>query len=127
MWTAPLIDYLLLAANEDGAATANNPLAVLQPLLIFAPIVLLYIFLVHRPQKREQAQRMEMINQLKKNDHVLMTSGIYGVVTNVNPDTDEITVRVDESNNTRLRMTRAAIARVVSDSPGDKIEKQEPK
>ena len=60
-----------------------------------------------------------MLSALKKNDHVLLTSGIYGVVTNVYEDGDEVTVRVDETSNTKLRVTRSAIAKVISDEPAD--------
>ena len=53
--------------------------------------------------------------ELKKNDHVLLNCGIFGVVTNVRPDSDEVTIRVDESSNTKLRITRGSIARVIVD------------
>ena len=58
-----------------------------------------------------------MLTNLKKNDHVLLTNGIFGVVTNIRPDADEVTVRVDESSNTKLRVTRASVARVIVDEP----------
>lgn len=102
---------LLLLAQGDA-----NPLGPIVQLAM--PVVLIffmYIMLIQRPQKREQALRQSMLAALKKNDHVLLSSGIFGVVTNVREDSDEITVRVDESSNTKLRVTRAAIAKVISD------------
>ena len=101
---------------QEGAARAN-PLLDVMPILPIAVMVMLYIMLVHRPQRREQAVRQAMLANLKKNDHVLTTGGIYGVVTNVRSDADEVTIRVDESSNTRLRITRGAIAKVISDQP----------
>ena len=104
---------LLLLAQGDV-----SPLAGILPLAM--PVVVIffmYIMLIQRPQKREQEQRQVMLSALKKNDHVLLSSGIFGVVTNVREDSDEITIRVDESSNTKLRVTRAAIARVISDQP----------
>lgn len=105
---------LLLAEGEA------NPLAGIMQLAM--PVVLIffmYVMLIQRPQKREQAQRQTMLAALKKNDHVLLSSGIYGVVTNVREDADELTVRVDETSNTKLRVTRAAVARVISDEPAE--------
>lgn len=96
------------------AQAENNP----SPLLTFAPIVvilLLWIFLIQRPQKREQQTRQQMLAALKKNDRVLTTGGIIGVVTNVVPEAREVTVRIDDSNNTRVRMTLGAIARVLGE------------
>ena len=111
-------EWLLLA---EGAANPQGPSPVfmLMPLLF---MVALYFLVVHRPQKREQADRQAMLTNLKKNDHVLLTSGIFGVVTNIRPDADEVTVRVDESSNTKLRVTRASVARVIVDDVAEKSE-----
>jgi preprotein translocase subunit YajC len=45
---------------------------------------------------------------------VLTVGGIYGVVTNVQRDQQRVTVRVDESNGTKLRLNMSAIARVLT-------------
>jgi len=92
---------------------------MLAPLLVMG---VLYFMIVHRPQRREQTERMAMLSNLKKNDHVLLSSGIYGVVTNVRPDADEVTVRVDETSNTRLRVTRASVARIIVDDSAAKTD-----
>ena len=75
----------------------------LVPYLPILLIVVLYIMLIQRPQRREQAARQELLKNIKKNDRVLTSSGIYGVVTSVQADADEVTIRVDETNNTKLR------------------------
>ena len=50
--------------------------------------------------------------------------GIYGVVVNVQREQDEVTIKVDESTNAKLRVTINAIARVVTAAePNDKTEK----
>lgn len=94
-------------------------------LMVFA----MYIFIVQQPKaKREQQARQQMLKNLKKNDHVLTTGGIYGVVTNVQLDADEVTIRVDDASNARLRMTLSSVARVLGDeSAGDKEPKKEMK
>ena len=89
------------------------------------PIILLgvfYIFIVYRPQRREQIQRQSMLDNLKKNDHVLLNCGIFGVVTNIRADADELTVRVDDSSNTKLRVTRGSVARIIVDDSADKAD-----
>ena len=45
--------------------------------------------------------------------------GIYGVVMNVQRDTDEVTLKIDEANNTKMRVTFGAIARVLGDESAD--------
>jgi preprotein translocase subunit YajC len=42
------------------------------------------------------------------------TGGIYGVVTNIQLDADEVTIRVDETTNTKIKVTPNAVQRVLS-------------
>jgi preprotein translocase subunit YajC len=54
-----------------------------------------------------------LIANLKEKDRVVTIGGIHGVVTNVQRDREEVTIRVDESTGAKLRMSLSAIARVV--------------
>jgi hypothetical protein len=40
-------------------------------------------------------------------------------VTNVHREADEVTIKVDEATNTKLRLTLSSIARVLGDEPSD--------
>jgi preprotein translocase subunit YajC len=116
--TPSFVFSLLLLA--EGEAAPVNPLAgVMQLALPLVMIFFMYVMLIQRPQKREQEKRQSMLSALKKNDHVLLSSGIYGVVTNVRDDADEVTVRVDETTNAKLKVTRAAVAKVITDEPAE--------
>lgn len=77
----------------------------------------LFYFLLIRPQRQEQRRRQAMLGGVKKNDRVVTIGGIYGVVTNVHREADEVTVKVDETTNTKLRVTLASIARIMGDEP----------
>jgi preprotein translocase subunit YajC len=110
---------LLAQAEADGGGDAA-PWANIVPLMPLLLIFVLYIFLIQRPQRREQVARQAMLKNVKKNDRVITTAGIYGVVTSVQADSDEVTIRVDEANNTKLRMSLGSVARVIgSDSSGE--------
>jgi len=114
--TSHSIAVLLLAA--DGGQPAGPPqgslLTMLAPFII---IMFLFYFLLMRPQKKEQQRRQEMLSAVKKNDRVVTVGGVYGVVTNVRTEADEVTVKVDEATNTKLRMTLSSIARIITDEP----------
>ena len=84
-------------------------------LTIWVPIGVIFYMLLIRPQRIEQQKRQAMLEAVKKNDRVVTIGGVYGVVTNVQRESDEITLRVDENNNTRIRVTMGAIARVIRD------------
>ena len=117
-----LADVAMLFAQEapapagDGAGGGGGE-SMMISLLPFAAIFVLFYFLLIRPQRREQARRQEMLSAVKKNDRVVTAGGIYGVVTNVHREADEITVKVDEATNTKLRVTLSSIARVLGDEP----------
>ncbi|MBL9123511.1 MAG: preprotein translocase subunit YajC [Planctomycetaceae bacterium] len=110
----------LLWAQQNAAPQppAANPIGMILPMLAIG--LLMWVMLI-RPQRRERAAREAMVAALKKNDRVITVSGIYGVVTNVRPEADEVTVRVDDTSNTRIRMTMSSILRVLGDDqPADK-------
>jgi preprotein translocase subunit YajC len=103
------LDWIVLAQAEPAAGSG---LAAMLPM--FALIGVLFYVMVLLPQRREQKQRTSLLDELKKNDHVITSGGIHGTVTNVRRDSDEVTIKVDESTNTKLRVSLGAISRVVS-------------
>jgi preprotein translocase subunit YajC len=76
-------------------------------------MVLFYLMMI-RPQKRKEQELKDQVNAVKENDRVVTIGGIYGVVTNVQRDAQRVTVRVDESTGTKLRLNMTAIARVLT-------------
>jgi preprotein translocase subunit YajC len=108
-----LIALLLLAqdAGKDagGAGGGGNPFG---PLPLFLAIFALFFFLVILPgQRKEKKQREELMTKLKKNDEVVTTSGIIGIVTSIKEGADEVTLKSDE---TRIRVLRSSIARILT-------------
>ena len=114
------MQYLLSSAGvllaADPAANSSGPGGFMMlPAMVMIALVFWFLFL--RPQRKEQQTRQSMIANMKKNDRVVTVGGIYGVVTNVHREADEVTIKVDEATNTKLRVTLGAISRVISDQP----------
>jgi preprotein translocase subunit YajC len=113
---------LLFAEGAPGGGGAPAGGGEATPLFQFLPFVIIFVlfyFVLIRPQRREQARRQAMLAGVQKNDRVITAGGIYGVVTNVNRDADEVTIKVDEATNAKLRMTLSSVTRVVGDEPSD--------
>jgi preprotein translocase subunit YajC len=104
---------------EEAPPEGGGASSLLPSLLPFVAIFVLFYFLLIRPQRREQARRQSMLADIKKNDRVVTAAGIYGVVTNVRREADEVTLKVDEATNTKLRVTLSSIARVLGDEPSE--------
>ncbi len=101
------------------AAEGPDIFSLLMPILMIG--VLFYLLIV-RPEKRKQADVAQMQANLKKNDHVVTAGGILGVVVNASQGSGEVTLRVDD--NTRIRVLRSSILRVVSaDKPWEEEKK----
>lgn len=88
-------------------------------LIPMVAIGFLFYFLLIVPQRREQRKRQQMLAALKKNDRVITIGGIYGVVSNVHREADEVTLKVDEATNTKIRVSLNAIARVIQEGASE--------
>ncbi|MDP2938983.1 MAG: preprotein translocase subunit YajC [Candidatus Omnitrophota bacterium] len=69
-----------------------NPIINLLPLVV---IFIIFYFLLIRPQKTKQMEHQKMLSNLKKNDEVITSSGIYATVVNVKDAT--VILRIDEN------------------------------
>jgi len=84
----------------------ENDLAV--TLANFGPIilmVLIFYFLLYRPQKTAQKKREEMLSSLKVGSRVITIGGIYGTITSL---TDEI-VRLNIADKVEIEVARGSI------------------
>ena len=81
-----------------------------QILFMYVPIILIFYFLIIRPQRQQQKKIKEMLANLKKNDEVVTTSGIHGTVAIIKERT--VVLRVDEG--CRIEFDRESIASVIS-------------
>jgi len=104
--------HFLAQTTTTGPAGQQPPGGLMQSfLMLFLPMGLIYYFLIIRPQSAEKKKRADLLAGIKKNDRVCTIGGIYGTVVNVKDD--EITLKVDESSNTKITFTRSAIARIL--------------
>ena len=81
--------------------------------LIFIALmfVMMYLILFRGPRKKQQ-QHKQMVQTLSKNDRVRTIGGIIGTVVDIKDN--EITLKIDESNNTKIKVIPSAIGRNVS-------------
>jgi preprotein translocase subunit YajC len=98
----------ILAMLADGEA-APAPSLLASPLLPFLVIVILFFWMMSRSRRQEQNQRQLLLANLKKNDKVLTSGGIVGIIALVNEKEDEVILKVDESSNVRLRVLKSSI------------------
>jgi preprotein translocase subunit YajC len=87
-------------------AQAVNPLA--SPIFLFPILLLLFYFIVLRPQKGQEKERQKMLNNLNKNDEVVTSFGIHGTIVNIKDKT--VVLRIDD--NVKIEMEKNSVAYV---------------
>jgi len=104
------MDFIrFLAATATDSATAQ--VGTMEQLLVtFIPLVLMIVvfyFLLIRPEKKRAKKMKEMLDNLQVADEVVTTGGIIGIVLRVTEDT----VLIETGNDrTHLRVLRSSIA-----------------
>jgi preprotein translocase subunit YajC len=101
-------------SSETGTPSTQQQRSPFQPsqLILFGLMfVLMYVILFRGPRKKQQQQK-QMMQALAKNDRVQTIGGIIGTVVDIKDD--EITLKIDESNNTKMKIIRSAISRNLS-------------
>jgi preprotein translocase subunit YajC len=104
---------LNLLAQTTTPSTAAPPSILQSPLIpLLLGVAVLYFF-VFRAKRNQDKARTSQLEKLKPGQRVQTIGGILGVITNVQDK--EITVKVDETNNVKIKFTRNAIHRVQDD------------
>lgn len=123
--SAPLQGTTSSASGTPGPTSGGAPQSPFGNqflLLMFLVVGSLIIFSL-MGQRRDRKRRDAMISAIKKHDRVQTIGGVIGSVVEVKPD--YVVLKVDESSNTRITFTRAAIQQVLSVSPDSPVKDQE--
>ncbi len=82
---------------------------------LFVIIGFMFYLIILKPDKKRRQQQEQMLASLKKNDRILTNSGIYGTVVNIHADAGDVTIKVDENSNTRMKITRISIGQLIKE------------
>ncbi len=105
--------FIPLALADDSATSAVNAFSWSSTLSNMAPllaIVVVFYFLVIRPQQKRMKDQQSMLSQLKKGDRIVTLSGIYGTITKV--DTDDSNLIVEIAPEVKIKLKKESVAEV---------------
>ena len=101
------MDFLIASAMaQDGAAQQPSTLASLIPLIL---IVVIFWFLLIRPQMKRNKQHREMVSALSAGDEIITSGGMLGKITNVG----DSFVSVKLADGIEIKVQKHAVAQVV--------------
>ena len=111
------------SAAIDGTETTAATGSMWPTLIMFGAVILIFYFLIIRPQKKRDKEAKDMLAAIKKGDKIVTIGGIRGTVAIVKEST--IIVKVDD--NTRIEFSKSAISAVLNkkeEAPAEKPAKK---
>ncbi len=103
-------EFPLLQAGAGGGQMVTM-------LITFGLIIVIFYFLIIRPQRKKTKDTQTMLATLKKGDKVATAGGIRGTVTAVKEQT--VTIKID--SNTKIEFNKSAVTTILErkDTPAE--------
>lgn len=101
-----MLDFFISEAHAEGGSAAGGGIAQIVMLVGF---VLIFYFLLWRPQSKRAKQHKQLISGLSKGDEVVIGGGLIGRVTKV---TDDF-IAMEIAEGTEVSVQKNAVAAVL--------------
>lgn len=101
-----MLDLVASVLAQNGGGRGANPAG---SLLLFVPLILLFYFVLIRPQRRRMQQHAQLIRTVGLGDEVETIGGMFGIIRRL----DDEHVWLEVTPGTTIRFTRGAIRRKV--------------
>lgn len=82
-------------------------LSTIWPILL---MIVIFYFLLYRPQKKQEQARKAMLESLKKGSKIVTIGGIYGTIVEVSADH----IMVEVAEKVVLKMTRTSVGSILN-------------
>jgi preprotein translocase subunit YajC len=92
-------------SSDGGPGLMSN-------IILFGSIILIFYFMIIRPQQKRAKERQKLLESVKKGDKIITASGMYGTIAGL----DEKTVLLQIADNVKVKLDRGSIASIISDS-----------
>jgi len=99
---------LVLFAEAGAAGQQGGGNEMLLLFMLPAILIIIWLFMMN-PQKKQEERLRKMLDALEKNDRVMTVGGLIGTVHLIDKEQNEIVLKVDEANNTKIRFHLTAV------------------
>ena len=93
--------------SNSAAGVGFDPMS----LLPFVLIIVVFYFLIFRPQQKRMKQQKEMLSSLRRGDKIVTTGGIFGTVSRIE---NEQEVHVEIASGVVIRLNRASVSDILT-------------
>ena len=99
------------AAAAGGTEAVGNPL--ISMIISLLPMILIFYFLLIRPQKKQQKKLQNMLDALQIDDKIITIGGIIGKVVKIKED--EVVIETGTGNQkSQIKFQKSAISKVLT-------------
>jgi len=103
------MDFFISSAYGQAADAAAAQPSPLFNFLFLGGFVLIFYFLIWRPQAKRAKEHKSLVDSLAKGDEVMTTGGMLGRINKV----DDLYVALQVADNVELKMQKSSIAAVL--------------
>jgi len=100
---------LIFMQCAPGTGQTGGGMESLMSLLPFVLIIVVFYFLILRPQQKRQKERQKLLDSIKKGDRVITAGGIHGTVEGI--EDKVLLVKIAES--VKVKVERSSITTIV--------------
>ena len=95
--------------NEAAGGAATGAMGGMSTIIMLVVIFVAMYFIVIRPQKKQEKEKAQMLNNLQVGDEITTIGGIIGKVVSIK---DETCVIETTRGGTKIRILKSAVSRV---------------
>jgi len=106
MIAAILVAMFPAIASAEGAAPAPGGLGGIEQFIFLGGFVVIFYFLMWRPQSKRAKEHRDLIGGLGKGDEVIIGGGIAGKIKNVKDDF----IVVEIADNVEIKVQKGAVS-----------------
>jgi len=107
------LHFLAMAQPQGGAGAQGGSMGIMG-FLPWIAIILVFYFLLIRPQARRQKQQQAMLAAVKKGDKIITSGGIHGTIVGVKENTNILILKI--ADNMKIEIERSSVGRVLTPS-----------
>lgn len=118
-----LIETIAMMTPQQPGMEQDPKAGMLNMFGMFAILGVMFYFLMIRPQSKQRKEQENLLKNLKSGDKVVLSSGIYGIVTNVK----DKSLMVKIADNVKVEVLKSAVGTVLEKSGEGDTSSIEPK
>ena len=118
-----MLNLLAMMAPQQPGMQEDPRAAMLKTFGFIAFFGVVVYLMMFRPQSQQRKQQENMLKNIKSGDKVVLSSGIYGIITNVK----DKSLMVKIADNVKVEVLKSAVATVLEKSGDGDTSSIEPK